>query len=247
MDPAYYVAAGSLKARSIQLDGLANNLANVSTVGFKAERTFFSVFNKAKADGGQLPLTPHVNDGTVLANRGTDFSQGPLRQTANAFDLAVEGDGFFAIRTPGGDRLTRDGRFTLAKDGQVVTHTGEPLLGKNGQPIQIDPAQGEVKISPDGSVYQGGTVISQVDIRNVQNPQMMAREAGNRFNPAGTTAAPSTGKVAQGYLEQSGVDMASAMVEMIRLNRLYEMSMKVASTLANDLDARSITDIAMQR
>lgn len=247
MDPAYYVAAGSLKARSIQLDGLANNLANVGTVGFKAERTFFSVFNKAKADGGRLPLTGVVNDGTVLANRGTDFSQGALRQTRAPFDLALEGEGFFAVRTPAGDRLTRDGRFTLSSDGRLVTHGGDMVLGKNGQPIQVALDQGAITISPDGSVFQDGQAIGQLDLRQVQDPQRMTREAGNRFDPAGTTAAPFNGRVAQGYLEQSGVDMASAMVDMIRLNRLFEMSMKVASTLSNDLDSRSINDIANNR
>lgn len=86
MDPAYYVAAGSLKARSFQLETLSNNLANTSTVGYKTERSFFSVFNKAQSSGRNLPLTQSVNDGTVLAQRGMDFSQGAFKATGRSLD-----------------------------------------------------------------------------------------------------------------------------------------------------------------
>ncbi len=162
MDPGYYVAAGSLKARSFQLDVVANNLANAATVGYKPDQPFFAVFNKAGASGRGLPLTPYVNDGVVFGETGVVFKQGALRATARPLDLAIEGNAFFTVRTPDGDRVTRDGRFQMGVDGQIQAEDGSPVLGKNGQPIKIDPKQGNVTISADGSVSQGGQALGQI-------------------------------------------------------------------------------------
>jgi len=247
MDPAYYVAAGSLKARSFHLETLSNNLANANTVGYKTERSFFSIFNKAQASSRDLPLTKYVNDGTVLAQRGMDFSQGASKATGRNLDFAIEGNAFFMVRTPQGPQATRDGRFQLGPMGELQALDGSPVLGKNGQSIQIDARQGGFSVAPDGTVSQGPNVLGQLDLRAYRNPVALSRVGANRFDPTGLQDAPATATVSQGYLEQSGVDVASAMVEMIRLNRLFEMSLKVASTLSNDMDARSIYDIAGSR
>ena len=247
MDPAYYVAAGSLNARSFQLDTLANNLANANTVGYKTERTFFSVFNKAMSSGRNLPLTPAVNDGTVLAQRGLDFSQGAFKPTGRTLDLAIDGNAFFMIQTPQGPQATRDGRFQISPKGQLQTQDGLAVLGKNGQPLLINPQGGAFTFGPDGTLQQGETVVGRLDLKAYKTPAALPRMGMGRYNPAGMEEAPATATVSQGQLEQSGVDMARTMVEMIQLNRLFEMSLKVASTITNDLDARSINDIAAAR
>lgn len=247
MDPAYYVAAGSLKARSFHLETLSNNLANANTVGYKNERSFFSIFNKAQASSRNLPLTKFVNDGTVLAQRGVDFSQAASKATGRNLDMAIEGNAFFMVRTPQGPQATRDGRFMLGPKGELQALDGAPLLGKNGQTIQIDPKKGEFSVAPDGTVNQGQEALGQMDLRAYKNPVALTRVGANRYDPTGLEAAPATATVSQGFLEQSGVDVASAMVDMIRLNRLFELSLKVASTISNDLDARSINDIAAAR
>jgi flagellar basal body rod protein FlgG len=247
MDPAYYVAAGSLKARSFHLETLSNNLANTNTVGYKTERSFFSVFNKARGSSRNLPLTPSVNDGTVLAQRGMDFSQGPSKPTGRNLDLAIEGNAFFMIQTPQGPRATRDGRFQLGPKGEIQTLDGSPVLGKNGQPLKINPTGGAFTFGLDGTLQQDQTVLGQLDLKAYKTPAALPRTGSNRYDPTGVEEAPATATVTQGYLEQSGVDVASTMVDMIRINRLFEMSMKVASTITNDLDARSINDIAAAR
>jgi flagellar basal body rod protein FlgG len=247
MDPAYYVAAGSLKARSFQLETLSNNLANADTVGYKTERSFFSVFNKARASGRDLPLTRYVNDGTVLAERGVDFSQGTTHPTGRPLDLAIDGNAFFTVKTPQGTRVTRDGRLQLGADGSLQSLDGSPVLGKNGQPITLNPTGGAVTVLPDGTVQQDTNTLGQLDLKAYSTPYALKRVGSNRYDPAGLAETTPQARVAQGYVEQSAVDVPSVMIDMIRLNRLFEMSLKVASALSNDMDASTISNIANQR
>ncbi len=247
MDPGYYVAAGSLKARSFQLEVVANNLANAATVGYKPDQPFFAVFNKAAGSGRKLPLSGYLNDGVVFAETGVITEQGNLRATGRSLDVAIEGNGFLTVQTPAGLRVTRDGRLQMGQNGQLQAMDGSPVLGKNGQPIQIDSKNGVVSIAVDGTVSQKDQVLGQLDIKAYEKPGALKRAGALRFDPAGAKEAPVKGTVTQGHVEQSAVDSAAAMVEMIRLNRLYEMSLKVASTLTNDLDSRSINDVAISR
>ncbi|MBK9795615.1 MAG: flagellar hook-basal body protein [Holophagaceae bacterium] len=247
MDPGYYVAAGSLKARSFQLEVVANNLANAATVGYKPDMPFFAVFNKAAGSGRKLPLSGYLNDGVVFAETGVVTGQGALRATGRSLDLAVEGNAFLRVQTPAGDRVTRDGRLQMGTDGQLQAMDGSPVLGKNGQPIQVDPKKGNVSITADGTVSQKDQPLGQLDLKAYEKPGALKRVGALRFDPTGATEAPVKATVTQGHLEQSAVDSASTMVEMIRLNRLFEMSMKVAATLTNDLDSRSINDVAITR
>ena len=247
MDPAYYVAAGSLKARSFQLEVVSNNLANANTVGYKTERSFYSLFNKAASSDRNLPLTKYVNDGTVMAQRAIDFSQGALKSTGKSLDVAIDGDGFLLVQTPQGLRVTRDGRLKIGEGGQIQSLDGSPVLGKNGQPLAINPNGGPITFSPDGTLQQGTEVLGQLDIKAYTTSYALERVGSNRYDPTGLAETEPKATVSQGYLEQSAVDVPTAMIDMIRLNRLYEMSLKVASALSNDLDASSINNIANQR
>ena len=247
MDPGYYVAAGSLKARSFQLEVVANNLANAATVGYKPDQPFFAVFNKAAGSARRLPLSGALNDGVVFGETGVVTEQGNLRATGRSLDVAIEGNAFLTIQTPAGLRVTRDGRLQMGQGGQLQAMDGSPVLGKNGQPIAMDPKNGIVSISADGSVQQKEQTLGQLDLKAFEKPGALKRTGALRFDPAGAAEAPVKGTLAQGHLEQSAVDTASTMVEMIRLNRLFEMSLKVASTLTNDLDSRSINDVAISR
>ena len=244
MDPAYYVAAGSLKARSFQLEVVSNNLANSATVGYKADRAFFSVFNKVAGSARKLPLSASVNDGVVFGETGVVMEQGTLRPTARNLDFALQGEGFFMVRTPQGDRATRDGRFQIGINGQLQAQDGSPVLGKNGQPITVDPKLGELSLTPDGSLSPGGNAVGQLQLKAFEKADALPRVGNLRFDPTNAKEATFKGTAQAGFLEQSAVDLPSAMVDMIRLSRLFEMSMKVASTISNDLDARSINDVA---
>ena len=236
-----------LNSASQALDVLGNNIANANTVGYKTERTFFSVFNKAMSSGRNLPLTPAVNDGTVLAQQGLDFSQGALKPTGRNLDLAIDGNAFFMVKTPQGPQATRDGRFQVSPKGELQTQDGCTVLGKNGQALLVNPQGGEFTFTSDGTLQQGDTVVGRLDLKAYKTPAALPRMGMGRYNSAGMEEASAKATVNQGQLEQSGVDIASTMVQMIQLNRLFEMSLKVASTISNDLDARSINDIAAAR
>ncbi|WP_306589815.1 flagellar hook-basal body protein [Geothrix sp. 21YS21S-4] len=247
MDPGYYVAAGSLKARAFQLEVVANNLANAATVGYKPDQPFFAVFNKAAGSGRNLPLSGPLNDGVVFGETGVVTDQGNLRATGRQLDVAIEGNAFLTVQTPTGTLVTRDGRLQIGQDGQLQAMDGNPVLGKNGQPITVDAKNGSLTISADGTVQQGDQALGQLDLKAYEKGGSLKRVGALRFDPTGATEAPVKATVTQGHLEQSSVDTASTMVEMIRVNRLYELSMKVASTLTNDLDSRSINDVAISR
>ncbi len=247
MDPGYYVAAGSLKARAFQLEVVANNLANAATVGYKPDQPFFAVFNKTTGSGRKLALGGSQNDGVVFAETGVVTEQGALRATGRQLDVAIEGNAFLTVRTPAGVQVTRDGRLQLGQGGELQAMDGSPLLGKNGQPIIVDPKNGNVSIQADGTVQQKEQVLGQLELKAFEKAGALKRMGALRFDPTGATEAPVKATVTQGHVEQSAVDTAATMVEMIRLNRLFEMSMKVASTLTNDLDSRSINDVAISR
>ena len=247
MDPGYYVAAGSLQARSFQMEVVSNNLANAATVGYKPDQPFFAVFNKAAGSGRKLPLSGYLNDGVVFAETGVVTEQGTLKATGRQLDVSIEGNAFLTVQTPAGVRVTRDGRLQMGANGQLQAMDGSPLLGKNGQPITVDSKNGNISIAPDGSVSQKDQVLGQLDLKAYEKAGSLKRAGSLRFDPTGATEAPVQATVTQGHLEQSGVDSAAAMIEMIRLNRLFEASLKVASTLSNDLDSRSINDVAISR
>jgi flagellar basal body rod protein FlgG len=181
-----------------------------------------------------------VDEGTVYAQKGMEFAQGALKHTERSLDFAINGNAFFSVQTDDGVMVTRDGRFTLGSDGRLLTLDGLAVLGTNG-PITLNAGGGNPTITQDGSLYQDNAFIAQLDLKAYEDTRPLTRLGTGRFDPAEAVEAPITADVVQGYLEQSSVDMASALVEMIRLNRLFEMSQKVASTITNDLDARSLT------
>jgi flagellar basal-body rod protein FlgF len=161
MDSGYYAAFSGWLARSQALDVAASNLANAGTAGYRAERDYFrSAIVGPDALDSQLNTT--VNAFGVLGGSRLDFGQGALSPTGNPLDLAIEGDGFFAIQTKQGIRYTRDGQFERAPDGTLTTQAGEPVLDARNQPIRV-PA-GEIAIGADGAVSVNGAVAGTMAI-----------------------------------------------------------------------------------
>lgn len=249
-----YTALSGAIAQSTKLDTIANNIANVNTPGFKKDKQVFEEYLTANQKPPQVIQAPRITasiesfydmqggDKSYVDTKGTftDFSQGGLKPTGNALDLAIDGKGFFEIATPQGVRLTRAGNFTLDGNGQLVTKEGYPVL-KASEP-GADPATrtirmtgaGAISISDNGEVFQGTESlgkVSVVDVTNVDSlhklgsslygfkPGMNA-EVTNQQNPS----------LKQGFLETSNVNIVQEMTDMIMTNRVFESTQKAIST-----------------
>ncbi|HYA26206.1 MAG TPA: flagellar hook basal-body protein, partial [Terriglobales bacterium] len=160
MDSGFYAACTALMARSQALDLVANNLANVSTPGFRAQH---DVFRSLLAGFSSFPmsgLNQAVNNYSVLGESHFDLGQGSLEKTGNDFDLAIQGSGFFVVRTAAGLAYTRNGNFHVSPKGKLVTAQGDPVMGVTG-PIDI---VGPASISPDGTISVDGAVAGQLKV-----------------------------------------------------------------------------------
>ncbi len=178
MDPLTTSAANGMRARLESLDLLANNIANSSAPGFKADREFFGTYLSQEAaespDGTNPPILP------VIERNWTDFAQGSMTPTGGPLDVALNGKGFFVATSPSGAVFTRDGSFRLSKDGQLETLAGYPVQGTDGKPIVLDKSK-PVDIGTDGTVRQGGQAIGQIAIVDFQDPTTALTKRGSNY------------------------------------------------------------------
>jgi flagellar basal-body rod protein FlgG len=198
---------------------ISNNLANALTAGFKAVAPVFSSMNVEEATSpDQLPATY-----VAVPDCYIQFYDAPLTQTGNAFDLAIEGNGFFAISTPQGKMYTRNGRFAVNADKKLVTQSGYPVISQGGGDITIDGK--DVTITSDGSVYVDRLFVDRLTIVDFPNKQALTNTGGSLFANASRKddEVPAEGFfVQQGAYEGSNVDIMKEMVQMITVLRAYE-------------------------
>ena len=241
MDSGYYAAFAGLLARSQALDVAAGNLANAGTAGFRAERDYFrSAILGPEALESQLDTT--VNAFGVLGGSRLDLGQGALTPTGNPLDLAVEGEGFFAIQTSQGIRYTRDGEFERAGDGSLTTQAGEPVLDAKNQPIRI-PA-GETAIGSDGAVSVNGAIAGKIALFGFAAADALTAEGANRYaGPAGAPAVPASGAIHQGALEASNQNVIEGSLQLVLMQRQAEMMQKAVSMFSNDFDKTASEDL----
>ena len=217
MENASYAGITRQQGLMAEMRTIANNIANASTTGFKAEEVMFSEYIKKL--GGDFPSLSMA----TAEVRNTVQTQGGLAQTGGPFDLAIEGEGFFLVETPNGERLTRAGSFTPNGDGDLVTMDGYPVLDAGGAPVFIPQGAGEVGIAPDGTISAGGNPIGQIGLVVPADPLKMTREGGTLFNPQGEFDAAIDGRMMQGFLEQSNVNPIIQIGRMIEVQRAYEL------------------------
>lgn len=246
----YSALSGNLAAMK-RIDVIANNLANVGTNGFKQDRL---AFESVLAGTQNPPAVPpgQTADPVLLADRMvTDFGSGALVQTGNTFDVALQGDGFFSVRTPDGIAYTRQGSFRLANDGTLVTANGYPVLTEDGGPIVIDPAgqatRGKPVIDSQGTITLNNEPAGKIAVFDFPKPYQLDKVAGTFFVPKQGGAAPQPAgpmtTVAQGVLEQSNVDSISEMVQMVEASRFFESCTKVVRAF-DDMAAKAVNELA---
>ena len=216
MDNATYATITRQSGLQQEMQILANNIANASTDGFQKEGIIFSEYveRMEEADTSLSMAMAHA--------RMVDRSQGQLTQTGGQFDLAIEGEGYFLLETPEGNRLTRAGRFFPDSQGLLASADGARLLDQGGAPIFVPPDTQGVHVSPDGTISADGAPLGQVGIVMPVEPNAMTRSGDVRFAFEGDTRPADDASIAQGFIEASNVDPVLEVSRMIEVQRAYE-------------------------
>jgi flagellar basal-body rod protein FlgF len=239
-ESGYYAACAGLIARTDALDVAANNLANINSTGYKAQREYFSSL-VADAAANANPLNKAVNDFSVLGGARVDLAPGNLERTSNDLDLAIEGTGFFQVKTKNGTRYTRDGNFTLSADRQLQTKSGDPVLSTQGQPIQL-PA-GQVAISSDGTISVDNNVVAGISMVDLKGAKMIPEGAAN-FSIEGGTVKPATdSSIRQGMLESANLSAVSASVGLISIQRYADMMFRTLNIFHTEFNKSAAEDL----
>jgi flagellar basal-body rod protein FlgF len=237
VDNTLYVGLSRQMVLRREMDVIANNIANADTTGFKVESLMVRTEAQAPARmvDGPRPVKFVLDDGVAR-----DFSQGAMRQTGGTFDLALEGKGFFRVETPVGERYTRDGRFTISPEGQLMTQSGDAVAGEGGE-VVIDPTRGPVSIAADGTVSQNGERVAKIAVFTFDDRSVLAKDQGNLLkntSNAQPTADTAT-QVRQGMLEGSNVNPILQITRMIEVSRAYEGLVRSMENTA-DLSRRAV-------
>jgi flagellar basal-body rod protein FlgG len=249
MDPALRAAASGMRAQQTRQEVIANNLANVNTTGFKRSRAHFEDLLYQTVQGPQVIGGPAANTlpavqigrGVRLAAVQKDHAQGSLETTQNNFDLAIEGDGMFQISLPNGQlAYTRDGKLQLSDQGMLVTAEGNPVLPNIRVPV--DAAAFSVGASGIVSVMRAGSSVPEelgrIELARFANPSGLLAMGQNMYTATPASGEPMVGfpqdegmgRLVQGSLEMSNVEVVTEMVEMITTMRAYELTSKSIKT-----------------
>ncbi len=241
MDSGYYAAFSGWLARSQALDVAAGNLANAGTAGYRAERDYFrSAILGPDALNSQLNTT--VNAFGVLGGSRLDLGQGALTPTGNPLDLAIEGDGFFAVQTKQGIRYTRDGQFERAQDGTLTTQAGEPVLDARDEPVRVP--GGEIVVGVDGAVSVNGALAGRIAVHGFADGAQLTAEGANRYAAVdGAQPGAAAGAIHQGVLESSNQDVIGGSLQLVLMQRQAEMMEKAVAMFSNDLDKTASEDL----
>jgi flagellar basal-body rod protein FlgG len=218
-----YSAAAGMEAQQEQLNAISNDIANVSTSGYKSERVAFSdlLYNPINMAGTETTAGAGASAKVI----GRSEAQGTLQETGNPLDLAIEGEGYFQVTRANGQKvLTRDGTFGVDANGAIVNSEGNQLVPPIKLPAGVSAK--EVSIAPDGTVTAGTTKLGQIKLVTVTSPEHLLDDGGGELSVNANSGAvhPATGKIHQGALEGSNVNIASAMAQMVTTQRNYQLT-----------------------
>lgn len=218
MDTAGYATLNRQSGLMREMAVVANNIANVSTAGFRREGVVFSEYIAGMDEDPSLSMA-HAS------GRHVDLTQATLAQTGGVYDIAIQGDGFFLIETPAGERLTRAGVFTPNAEGELVTPDGFRLLDAGGAPVFVPPDARAVALSQDGTLSAGGVPLAQIGLWQPTDPLALRHQSGTLFD-GGELEPVENGLMLQGMLEDSNVQPVSEIARMIEVQRAYELGQK---------------------
>ncbi|WP_170379297.1 MULTISPECIES: flagellar hook-basal body complex protein [Ruegeria] len=202
---------------------VANNIANANTTGYRAQGLVFSEFVR------DLPGNPSLSMARAEA-RNTSLQQGLLTETGGQFDFAIEGDGFFMVETPSGNRLTRAGAFSPSAEGDLVTMDGHRVLDSNGAPVFIPPDAASIDVGSDGTLSIEGQLLGQIGVYRVADPETLVREGSTQFRAEGEIDPVENPVVLQRFLEGSNVNAVEQVTRLVEIQRAYELGQSFLKT-----------------
>ena len=244
-----YTAYTGMVNEQNRMDIMTNNLANASTVGYKKEGSTSQSFNdvltvKIKDQSVGMRNVQRIgikNPGVKIGENYTDYTQGSFRITDNTYDLALAGDGFFAIEftNKAGEtdtKYTRAGQFTLNKDGYLVTEEGDYVLDTQNRRIRLNTLL-DSKITDDGTIYQNDQAVARIQVTDFEDYDYLEKYGETYYQPIeGAKTTTADAQVKSGYLEMANVQIVSEMVNLISITRAYESNQKVVQTIDGTLD-----------
>ena len=216
MDSSGYVTLARQSGLMREMQAVANNIANISTAGFRREGVIFAEHVVALGDAPSLSMASG-------AARLVDLSQADLTETGGTFDFAIRGEGFFLVDTPTGDRLTRSGQFTPGPNGELMTNDGYRLLDAGGAPVIVPPGATDVALAQDGTLSAGGAPFAQIGLWTPADPAALRHQAGTLFEGGELQPVAEGAVLIQRHLEESNVDPVTEMARMIEVQRAYEL------------------------
>ncbi len=230
-----WLSAAGLQVNQHRQALIANNLANLNTAGFKRD---LAVYREREVESATRPggltfrhrLLDGMTGGTWQNPTATIFEQGPLEK-GGRLDVAIDGDGFFAVQVGQDVRYTRDGRFTLDEAGDLVTVAGgNPVLDQQGQPIHVGRvAPGRIAIESEGGILIGDREVATLGVTDFADRSLLIKAGQNTFDARHAEPVSATGQVRQGYVEGSGVEPTTELVQMIEAARAYELNATMIS------------------
>jgi flagellar basal-body rod protein FlgF len=238
MENSGYIALARQVALDRALDITANNVANMRTTGYKAEKVLFEQYLQKPF---QVSAKPDPLSSVVQLGVFTDQSAGGFEQTGNPLDFAIQGDGFFSVQTDGGTRYTRAGSFRLDDSGQVVTQDGHPVLDASGTPLQLPTEGGNIVVSGDGQVAVNGAVVGQIGVVRFADPQALVREGSGLYS-SNAPSEPATGNLVQGMIEGSNVQPVLEITRMMEVLRSFQAAQQMVES-QHDLGMKSVDKI----
>ena len=242
MQNTLYVSLSRQIALRQEMAVIANNMANMTTTGFKGSRPMFEEYLLGK--GGPASIDPASRGKVAFVDvKATlrDTSQGAMETTGNPTDLALQGEGFFVVETANGPRYTRNGHFSIDPQGNLTTLDGLRILGEGDRPINLPRTGGIMTVSAEGGISVNGTQAGRLQLVEFDNRQVLQAEGNSLFStPSGNAPTPATAtKAIQGMLETSNVQSISEMTRMIEVSRSYQ-SIQSIITAQNDLERSAI-------
>ena len=241
MDNLQLLGVQTQRVLQRRLETAANNLANVSTFGFKADALLTEMDSRAPARSADAPRDVRFVRDVGLTR---DFSQGAITRTGEAFDVAIQGDGFFMVSDPQqGTLFTRDGSFRLDAAGQLVTKDGRNVLNSGGAPIVFDPQGERPVIGADGSIMIAGTEVGRIGLTNFANLAALEKVGDNFFSAGGQPQSTFEGAAVQGAIEGSNVNAVIELTRVIEISRAYESAARVVRN-GDDLRQRTLERLA---